>query len=60
MSQLSTAEQQADGSADMALGTDRIAAARRQAAREDILYYWALAEAYLQDPAMLASMRCAF
>ena len=38
---------------------DRVAVARRQAAREDVIYHWALAETYLQDPALQNSMRCA-
>ena len=46
--------------AEDGLGTDagRVAAARRQAAREDVIYHWALAETYLQDPALQSSMRC--
>ena len=55
--QLSDADRAATSNADFAVGTDRIAGARRSAAREDIMYYWGLAETYLSDPVMLAAMR---
>jgi len=56
--QLADAQQQA-ADAGLSPDADRVVAARRQAAREDVIYHWALAETYLQEPALQSSMRCA-
>ena len=56
--QLADAERQAT-QAEIDPDAARVAAARRQAAREDVVYHWALAETYLRDPALQSSMRCA-
>ncbi len=54
---MADAEQQT-ADAGLSPDADRVAAARRQAAREDVIYHWALAETYLQEPALQSSMRC--
>ncbi len=55
--QLADAERRA-AEAGLSPDAERITAARRQAAREDVMYHWALAETYLQDAALQSSMRC--